>query len=308
MSKKKEVAGLNIALLDILTGALGAVIILFVAVPKGSTKKQEIESKATIAVQEKEISKLHAQIKSKDEKVEELQKIVLELEGENRQLKQRGEEQEVEIKGLRNLASLKAGPDSAEKPKENFRGKGLPVDVGFKFKGKNIVFIIDVSGSMVREDRIGQVKAGLKMLVTSMPADYKLDVVHFPGKRRKYYQPLWEKLNTLDSYKKDEVYNFLLKLQARGYTPTRKALTYVLQNYPEASDIVLLSDGAPTNGNSNRQADISKLLLDIDKLNKNKVRINTIGVGSNFITKKDSKAYVFLRELARDHGGFFFGF
>lgn len=34
MSKRKEVQGLNIALLDILTGALGAVIILYVAVPK----------------------------------------------------------------------------------------------------------------------------------------------------------------------------------------------------------------------------------------------------------------------------------
>lgn len=308
MAGKKEVTGLNIALLDILTGALGAVIILYVAVPKGATKKQEVASKATIAVQEKEILKLHAQIKSKDKKVEELQKIVLELEGENNMLKKRGEKQQVELEGLRSLASMRSGPDSAEKENQNFRGKGLPVDVGFKFKGKNIVFIIDVSGSMVREDRIGQVKAGLKMLITSMPSDYKLDVIHFPGENRSFYRPLWKDLNPLDPQRKDQVYNFLLKLRARGYTPTRKALTYALKNYPEASDIVLLSDGAPTNGNSNRQADISRLLLDVEKLNKNKVRINTIGVGSSFISKKDSKAYVFLRELARDHGGFFFGF
>lgn len=308
MSRRREIPGLNIALLDILTGALGAVIILYVAVPKGSTKKFEVEAKATMTVQEKQITKLHAEVRSKDEKVKELQKIVLELEGKNKQLQQRGEDQEVELQGLRKLASLKSGPESAEKPNENWRGQGLPVDVGFKFKGKNIVFIIDVSGSMHREDRIGQVKAGLKMLITSMPNDYKLDVLYFPGRNRSYYQSLWGKLETLESHNKSDIYRFLLKLQARGYTPTRKVLTHVLKNYSEATDIVLLSDGAPTAGNSNKEADISRLLMDISKLNKREIRINTIGVGSSFLREKDSKAYVFLRELARDHGGFFFGF
>ena len=308
MAKRREIPGLNIALLDILTGALGAVIILYVAVPKGSTQKKEVEARATIAIKENEITKLHAEIKSRDEKVLELQKIVLELEGDNKRLKQRGEDQEVKIKGMESLAQAKSGPEHALKPNENFKGKGLSVDVGFKFKGKNIVFIIDVSGSMVREDRIGQVKAGLKMLITSMPLEYKLDVLYFPGKLSKPYQPLWNGLNPLDSFRKNEIYRFLLNLRARGFTPTRSALTYALNNYAEASDIVLLSDGAPTAGNSNKEADISRLLLDISKLNKKNVRINTIGVGSSFLKNKDSKAYVFLQELARDHGGFFFGF
>lgn len=308
MSRRREVPGLNIALLDILTGALGAVIILYVAVPKGSTKKFEVEAKATMTVQEKEITKLHAELKSNEQKVKDLQKIVLELEGKNKFLQQRGDDQKVELEGLRKLASQKSGPENAVKPNENWRGKGLPVDVGFKFKGKNIVFIIDVSGSMHREDRIGQVKAGLKMLITSMPNDYKLDVIYFPGSSRKYFQTLWGSLKTVETNEKSEIYRFLLKLRARGYTPTRKVLTHVLKNYPEATDIVLLSDGAPTAGNSNKEADISKLLIDVNKMNNTKIRINTIGVGSSFLQQRDSKAYVFLRELARDHGGFFFGF
>lgn len=308
MTRRREIPGLNIALLDILTGALGAVIILYVAVPKGSTQKKEVEARATIAVQENEITKLHAQIKSRDELVSEMQKIVLELEGENKRLKQRGEDQEVKINSLASSASQRSGAEKAIKPNENFIGKGLPVDVGFEFKGKNIVFVIDVSGSMVREDRIGQVKAGLKMLITSMPSDYKLDVIYFPGKMHSPFQTLWNGLNPLEANRKTEIYNFLLKLRARGYTPTRKALTYALENYKEATDIVVLSDGAPTAGNTSKEADISRLLLDISKLNKNNVRINTIGVGSSFLKNKDSKAYVFLQELARDHGGFFFGF
>lgn len=141
-----------------------------------------------------------------------------------------------------------------------------------------------------------------------MPNDYKLDVIYFPGTNRKYFQSLWGSLKKVETSEKSDIYRFLLKLRARGYTPTRKVLTHVLKNYPEATDIVLLSDGAPTAGNSNKEADISRLLIDIDKLNNTKIRINTIGVGSSFLQQKDSKAYVFLRELARDHGGFFFGF
>jgi septal ring factor EnvC (AmiA/AmiB activator) len=173
--RSREVGGLNIALLDILTGALGAVIILFVAVPKGT--QGDIEApKAPVSIIEEDVSQLHAEIKSQVQEIKKLQKIVLETQGKNKQLEQRGEESEKKIKALRKFAS-KIEKETETKAGANYRGKGLPVDVGFKFKGKKIVFVIDVSGSMVREDRIGQVKAGLKMLITSMPADYQLDVI-----------------------------------------------------------------------------------------------------------------------------------
>ena len=50
------------------------------------------------------------------------------------------------------------------------------------------------------------------------------------------------------------------------------------------------------------------LLLEVGQKNKKSVRINTIGVGSSFLKNDGSRAYVFLQELARDHGGFFYGF
>ncbi|CAN0072099.1 unnamed protein product [Chrysoparadoxa australica] len=309
MSKRKEVAGLNIALLDILTGALGAVIILYVAVPKGSETKREVASRATISVLEKEKTDLHAEIRSKEQKIKDLQKIVMDVQAERDQLKTQGDIQQKEIESLKDKTSQLAPPGESDKEtKEDFRGKGLPVDVGFKFKGKKIVFIIDVSGSMYREDRIGQVKAGLKMLITSMPADYELDVLYFPGKGRNYYGQLWGNFKSLDSYNKTEVYRFLLKLRPGGFTPTRKVVLDALKNYEGASDIVLLSDGAPTHGNTNKNADISKILMEVANQNKNNVRINTIGVGSSFLKNTGSKAHVFLQELARDHGGFFYGF
>jgi uncharacterized protein YlxW (UPF0749 family) len=137
MSKRKEVQGLNIALLDILTGALGAVIILYVAVPKGQETKREVASRATISVIEKEKTKLHAELKSQEQKVKELQKIVLDTQKERDQLKTKGETQQKEIESLKEKTSQLAPPgQSNNEVKEDYRGQGLPLDVGFKFKGK----------------------------------------------------------------------------------------------------------------------------------------------------------------------------
>ncbi len=302
--RRREISGINIALLDILTGALGAVIILYVAVPKGQEAVQEV---ANVAVEnDKEIESRYEELKAVSEKIA---KSLIEEKKEKEAIKAKYKASQEKvaslIKELDKLKNIKV----PVKEEADYRGKGLPVDVGFKFKGKRIVFLIDVSGSMVREDRIGQVKAGLKMLITSMPSDYELDVVQFPASRQLNFKPMWGGLRNLESFEKDSVYNFLLKLRARGYTPTREVLTYALQNYKNLSDIVLLTDGAPTLGNSSKEASISQILLDMQRLNKKKkVRINTIGVGSSFVRNRDSKAYVFLKELAKDHGGFFYGF
>lgn len=302
--KRREISGINIALLDILTGALGAVIILYVAVPKGQKAVQEV---ANVAVKnDKEIESRYEELKAVSAKIAE--KLIQEQK-ENEKLSIKARASQDEIASLKDeIQKLKSVKAAVEEDKD-YRGKGLPVDVGFKFKGKKIVFLIDVSGSMNREDRIGQVKAGLKMLVTSMPKEYELDVVQFPGVSNTNFRPMWGGLRNLESFAKDSVYNFLLKLRARGYTPTREVLTYALTHYNDLSDIVLLTDGAPTLGNSSKEASISQILLDVQRLNrKKKVRINTIGVGSSFVRNRDSKAYVFLQELAKDHGGFFYGF
>lgn len=306
MNRRKEVSGLNIALLDILTGALGAVIILYVAVPKAKISKAKDSS-------ESKVKKLKSKANEIAEKLIKEEKKVLELKNSLISLELKSKEEKRENESLkRELASLKIEKEKKSKTQveeqRSYKGTGLPVDVGFKFKGKKIIFIIDISGSMYREDRIGQVKAGLKMLITSMPNDYHLDVIHFPGKNNKFFTKLWGGLRPLSTYHKNEIYKFLLKLRPGGFTPTREVLLDALKSYEETTDIVLLSDGAPTKGNSNAKENISSLLLEINKMNKENIRINTIGVGSQFIKRKGYRADVFLRELAKEHGGFFYGF
>jgi Mg-chelatase subunit ChlD len=291
VAKRREINIFSISFLDLLSGALGAVIILFVAIPKA----KDIE-KPKPAPPSQDI-KLVAKNQALKGEVTELKAKIVELEKkmENTIAEKKKEvEQVVEVKEA--------------KPSQATTKGVLDVDVGFKFKGKNIVFLIDVSGSMVTGGRIGQVKAGLKMLITSMSKDYKIDVVHFPGKGKNSYYAHWSYLQNLGSEQKEEVYEFLEKLRPKGKTPTRSALRYALTRYEDATDIVVLSDGSPTVQGGKSYDDIYDILKEIKRMNTRGVRISAIGVGKLFLSNKGKDRYKFLNGLAKENNGFFFGF
>ncbi len=288
MSSRREINAFNISFLDLLSGALGAVIILFVAVPKA---KQETE---------------HVKPPSQER----------ELRAKNHALKAEIDSLEIKLAKIEAEAAALAKPTPVvvkeEKPKEveikEVKEGILDVDVGFKFKGKKIVFLIDVSGSMRTMDKMGQVKAGLKMLITSMPRNYEIDVIHFPGRYKAKYTSLWSYTQALGKNQKNDVYKFLNKLNPKGATPTRSALKYAMTAYPDVTDIVLLSDGAPTKTNSREYDNIEGILSDVRKDNYKKIQINTIGVGPVFSLNSTTPASVFLKTLAEESGGFFYGF
>lgn len=293
---KREANAINIAFLDLLSGALGAVIILFVAVPKSKAPTPEdapIKPKEeTVRVLENKKDKYKAFETKLDGYVstmEDQQNMIEDLENENKLLKE-------ELKKVKTPAARQPASGASD------------LDSGFKYRGKNIVLIIDVSGSMNAEDRIGQVKAGLKMLVTSMSADFNVDIVHFPGDGRDNYTALWGSLRSLTPDNKNLIYKFIGGLTPRGGTPTREVLEYALSQYNRASDIILLTDGAPTTS-AGQYDNIYSLTSSITRLNVNRIQINTIGVGNSFLNLKTSNHYLFLEGLARDNGnGFFYGF
>ncbi len=300
--KRRETNVFSIAFLDLLSGALGAVIILFVAVPKSKVEdptKKEIKEKEgfarqmTIEAQKDMMSDYKAILNIK----EELEKKVSELEGKNRDLTTKNKE-------LQSQASEK----SAKKEPSDRQTASIPVDVGFKFKGKRVVFVIDVSGSMFMEDKIGQVKAGLKMLITSMGEDFHIDVVHFPDGMAREYRYLWGHPKQMTKRNKQVVYRFLHDLRPWGATPTRSTMQFALRNYKDATDIVLLSDGAPTRSNSKQTDDIYTVMSDIKSRNSRDVQINTIGVGSDFLMDTNNPKYIFLKRVAEQNKGFFVGF
>lgn len=283
MRKRREIQLFSISFLDLLSGALGAVIILYIAVPKTQTKADPTIEQAKERVIQEQSQKL-------DETLAQLKA----LQESNRKLRE-----EVEQSKIAKVETPVA---------ENSNNPEQPFDVGFKFKGDKIVFIIDTSYSMYQEDRIGQVKAGLKMLITSMAPHFQIDVVQFPNGERTPYKVLWGGLKELSSLNKYDVYDFVYGMRPYGGTPTRDALIHVLNHYDSISDIVLLTDGAPSLHNSSRRDDIYDILKVVRENNPHKVQINTIGVGKEFIKDKTSDYYKFLELLASENKGFFVGF
>jgi uncharacterized protein with von Willebrand factor type A (vWA) domain len=294
MSRKRQVDVFNISFLDLLSGALGAVIILFIAVPKNDpppvTAKEETKVSCTT---EKELIKKCTKLlrETNEELADSNQKVVTQKEI---------------IEKLKNQVKEKEEKLTAKSVDGDKKG-GHEHDVGFKFKGKKIVFLIDVSGSMQGE-KIGQVKAGLKMLIASMGKEYSVDIIHFPNGTRGDYYPLWGMIQPLSTLQvKHEVYNFLSRLRPNGFTPTRSALLYAVQNYPGLTDIVLLSDGAPTVSGSRNSDNFMSIVKDVQRNNTREIQINTIGVGAKTF-RNNSTLHKFLKKLSDETGGFFYGF
>ncbi|OIQ20536.1 MAG: hypothetical protein BM556_00925 [Bacteriovorax sp. MedPE-SWde] len=289
MRRKKQIDVFNISFLDLLSGALGAVIILFISVPKNEApESSEKVVKALCTKENKLINKCLDHIKKKDTEISEGKLAQKQLKEEIAKLQQA-------------LAKAKPTPSKTESKKSG------TADVGFDFKGKNVVFLIDVSGSMAGE-KLGQVKAGLKMLIASMGEDYKVDIVYFPHSPTQDYYALWGQIQSMSSMTvKNEVYDFLARLRPRGSTPTRSALIYTLQQYPELTDVVLLSDGTPTVSGSRKRDNYKGLIEDINQRNSRDIQINTIGVGQSRFSS-GSSLYKFLRGLSEKSKGFYYGF
>ncbi len=278
MRKRREIPLFSISFLDLLSGALGAVIILYVAVPKNTIQSKDKGNEVLMSSLQKDLKKSQ----------EELNQVKSELANARR------------VENV-NHDSIHAQPESSE-------GERKDLDVGFKFKGKKIVFAIDTSQSMQDEDRMGQVKAGIKMLFTSLPPSYSIEVVQFPQGERAPFKSLFGTTRDADTSNKIDAFDFIYQMKPWGGTPTRDVLLFILENYDGISDIVLLSDGAPSIHNSNKKDDIYDILKAVREHNKHKVQISTIGVGSEFIKDKTSDRYKFLNSLAEENNGFFVGF
>lgn len=280
MRKRRQIELFSLSFLDLISGALGAVIILYVAIPKNKPVEKPKED-----IVKEELKK---NLLSSQEKIEELQK---KLEDANRK-----------------IAATQAAPTPTVVEPEQNVSQGLDADIGFKFKGKNIVFIIDTSLSMIEEDRMSQVKAGIKMLLTSLPGVFKIEIVQFPLGERAPFRSMWGIMKEFSGINRMDSFDFIYSLRPMGGTPTRDTLLFVLKNYENVTDIVLLTDGAPTYHNSNRKDDIYEILRLVRENNPTKVQINTIGVGSNFLKDKTSEQYKFLSLLSSENKGFFVGF
>ena len=182
MRKRRSVELFSISFLDLITGALGAVIILYVAIPK------KLPSAPV-----------------PDTSIQDVLKETLKLS-------------KAEAKALREELAAKNTELAALKEKQLASPDGQ-LDVGFKFKGKRVVFLVDTSASMTEEDRMGQVKAGLKMLLTSLTDSYQFDIVQFPLGERAPFQSMWGAVRGSSSANQSEAFDFIYNITPSGGTP-----------------------------------------------------------------------------------------
>ncbi|TFH38401.1 MAG: VWA domain-containing protein, partial [Chrysiogenales bacterium] len=172
----------NISMLDVMSGALGAVMILMLIL---LTQKISVESMTCQDVKSELITASDELSKTTDELAEtrkELQKFKMEhprtIEKISSITKLIDATTDKFTKIVKNISDIKnelfKAPDDTSEL------------IAFKIPHK-IVMVIDLSGSMAadnnkyREDRLSQVKAALKMFIAAMDERYWIDIVFFPA-------------------------------------------------------------------------------------------------------------------------------
>jgi len=165
----------------------------------------------------------------------------------------------------------------------------LPVDTD------NIVFVIDVSGSMKDEVR-GDTKLAtakdevVKVLIAMTKGQRKFNIVTFGTEPHSYQK-------TLQKASKDNIRkatNWIMRLETKGWTNIHDSLSMAMMT-PGVESIFLLSDGAPSTG---RYVEMKQVHDTITARNRSlMIRINTIAVGG------DKRSRRFMKKLAEENFG-----
>ncbi len=166
-------------------------------------------------------------------------------------------------------------------------------DLGTTALSKDIVFVIDKSGSMSGE-KIAQVKSVFTKIISDLPPDDYFNVIFFDTDMRRYSSSLME-ANTKN---KADAANFVNSLDANGGTNINQALLDAVGMFNTDSNrvpiIVFLTDGEPTEGITSPYV----IRKNIKDANKAKVSIFTIAFGI------DNEAnYDFLKALSLENYG-----
>ncbi len=337
----------NLSMLDVMTGALGAVMVIMVVL---LTQKIGTESESCQDLKSELMTTTSELVMTKDELIKTQDELKKEKPDRNTTF-----EKIVSVASQirNNINEINTTLESIKKVKLDFtlspQEKGV---MAFKIP-KSVVMVVDLSGSMAsdrnedHEDRISQVKAAIKMYIASMDQDYKIDIVFFPGFRENIdsdackgfiikpeidpkcfsYERRDEAYDNdnLVCFKygffegelkplltDDDKYYFYRKISCmKAYhdTPTKEAIEFVLSSkrYTAAEGIILFSDGEP-DVLRKKILTLDQFLSNIRKMNNTDKKIFTVGIGQEFRNNSNTTAVKFLRELAAGNNGFFLGF
>lgn len=149
---------------------------------------------------------------------------------------------------------------------------------------KEVVFVLDTSGSMADDGKLEKARAALRFGVNALNARDRFNIVSFAGEEHL----LSERLLNADANGKKQALEFIERLKATGGTNINDALLAAfnqlagkqLPTSERPQMIVLLTDGQPTVGTTSA----SKILSNAKEANRSNARLFTFGVGYDINT------------------------
>ncbi len=156
---------------------------------------------------------------------------------------------------------------------------------------KDIVFVLDTSGSMADEGKMEKARNALLFGVRTLRDGDRFNIINFAGEEHLFEDKLIA--SNAENRKRGE--EFVKKLQPNGGTNINDALIAALKQF-DSSDrpkmLVFMTDGRPTVGESN----VDKIIKNAREIKVEGLRIFTFGVGYDVNTQ-------LLDKLAEENSG-----
>jgi Ca-activated chloride channel family protein len=141
-------------------------------------------------------------------------------------------------------------------------------------KAANLVFVIDVSGSMAAENRLGLVKKSLTLLVGELDEGDKVGIVTYGTNAREVLQPT-------SAYRRAEIIEIINSLAIEGATNAEAGLTagyqMAVRHFRDdaVNRVVLCSDGVANVGATGPQGILDTVSRELER----GVTLTTVGFG-----------------------------
>ncbi len=139
---------------------------------------------------------------------------------------------------------------------------------------KEVVFVLDTSGSMAEEGKMDKARAALRHGVGSLNPRDRFNIVSFAGEEHL----MSERLITADEEGKKQAREFIERMRATGGTNINDALMAAfkqIQPSERTQMVVLITDGQPTVG----ETKAGRILANVKQAIKGNTRLFTFGVG-----------------------------
>jgi len=155
---------------------------------------------------------------------------------------------------------------------------GLVADKG-KVLPKDVVFVIDVSGSMAG-GKLDQAKKALHFCVENLNEGDRFEIVRFATD----VEPLFKEITAASTANRERARSFISALKPLGGTAIHDALTASLALRPKSGDrpflLIFLTDGLPTVGETN----IDRIVAGATGGGNSSARIFCFGIGTDVNT------------------------